>query len=177
MQVMGIALAKYLNDYFTVSELKDALSNIGELTTGTKIELVKRLVAQWESHNRDKYDLLDFLDEDVLANLCDDYNIGSNGDENLLKRRIKKARLLDGNSPRPSSMVDDRLISNKKTFEKMGLGTDFKKADDFKQNSSIKYSTKKSFFSIRNILIILVLATVTTILVNLTNIVEFFSKH
>ena len=175
---MGISLAKFLNDYFTVNELKYALSDIGELTTGTKVELVKRLVVQWEPHNRDKYDLLDYLDEYMLVNLCNDYNIDSDGEENLLKRRIKKARLLDGNSPRPSSMVDDRLISNKKTFEKMGLGTDFKKADDSKQNSSTKDSTTKSFFSTRNILIILgVLATVTTILVNLTNIVEFFSKH
>jgi len=181
---MGISVGKLLNDYFGTDELKYALSDIGELTTGTKAELIKRLVTQWEPHNRNKYDLLDYLDEDMLAQLCDDYNIDSDGDENLLKRRIKRARLLDGDSHRPSSMVDDRLLMNKKTFEKMGLvNADSKKGNDSQQNSSmkdkdIKKSTGKSFFGARNILIILgVLATITTILVNLTNIIEFFSKH
>lgn len=143
MQIMGLTLAKLLNDYFGIYELKDALSDIGELTTGTKVELVKRLVAQWEPHNRDKYDLLDYLDEDMLVNLCDDYNIDSDGDENLLKRRIKREKLLDSGPLRPSSMVDDRLISNKKTFEKMGLvDSDSKKVDESKKNSVTKDGAK-----------------------------------
>lgn len=129
---MGITLSKFLNDYFGVDELKMALSDIGELTTGQKNVLIKRLIAQWEPHNRDKYDLLEYLDEDYLSDLCIDYNIDADGDENLLRRRIKKAKLLD-DSPRPSSMVDDRLISNKKTFEKIGLvNSDSKTIDSTK---------------------------------------------
>lgn len=153
---MGISLAKLLNDYFGVNELKDALYDIGELTTGTKIELIKRLMAEWEPHRRNVYELLDYLDEEMLSLFCEDYRIDSDGNPSTLIRRIKKAGLLETNIKK-SDFKPDPIVKN--------------------ENKSAEKPTK-SFFSIRNILIILgATATVTTILVNLTNIVAFISKH
>ena len=160
MSIMGTSLAKFLNDYFSVEDLKDALSEIGELTTGTKIELIKRLMSQWEPHRRNRYDLLDHLDEEMLSYFCQDYKIDHKGNASTLKRRIKKEGLLG-----IGSKVNN---SNQSSVTKEGL-TDSKE---------IKKSPVKSFFSVRNIMIILSIGVaVTTILYNLTNIIEIFSKH
>lgn len=153
---MGISLVKFLNDYFGVEKLRDALCDIGELTTGTKIELIKRLMVQWEPHRRNVYELLDYLDEETLSLFCQDYKIDPDGNPSTLIRRIKKAGLLEANLKKSDSKPDPIVKNGIKNVEKPA----------------------KPFFSIRNILIILgAMATLTTILVNLTNIVTFLSSH
>ena len=118
---MGLSVKKLLDDYFRLDEVQDALRDIGESTSGTKDELVQRVRNNWESHNRDVYELLDFIDKDSLVMICYYYNLDpTSGKHDVLKRRIKKANLLgSGNRPtahvsNQSSMVDDSHFYSKK---------------------------------------------------------------
>ncbi|NIP61278.1 MAG: hypothetical protein GWN01_10240 [Nitrosopumilaceae archaeon] len=96
---MGLSVRKLLFEYFSVYDLKDALFDIGEPMTGTKDELVDRLRYNWKTHNRRNYDLLDYLEKDALLLICQHYNLDvTPANEDALRRRIKKARLLDSNS-------------------------------------------------------------------------------
>jgi len=61
---MGLSIKKLLDDYFSKEQVQDALRDIGEPTSGNKDELVQRVRNNWESHNRDIYELLDFTDKD-----------------------------------------------------------------------------------------------------------------
>ena len=92
---MGLSVKKLLDDYFRADQVQDALRDIGETTSGTKDELVQRLRNNWESHNRDIYELLDFTDKYSLQQICYHYNLdATEADHGVLKRRIKKANLL-----------------------------------------------------------------------------------
>lgn len=98
---MGLPIKKLLLEYFAKEQVQDALRDIGELTTGTKEELVNNLVANWKSYNRDNYELLDFLDGDALQMICYHYNLdASDATEDTYIRRIRKAELLEGSSSR-----------------------------------------------------------------------------
>ena len=118
---MGLSMKKLLDDYFRLDEVQDALRDIGESTSGTKDELVQRVRNNWESHNRDVYELLDFIDKDSLVMICYYYNLDpTSAKHDVLKRRIKKANLL-GSGKKPtahvsnqSSMVDDSRFYSKK---------------------------------------------------------------
>ena len=104
---MGLPLNKLLDEYFRADELQDVLRDIGESTSGTKKELIKRVHDNWESHNRDIYELLDFIDKDYLQMICYHYNLdATKAKHDVLKRRIKKANLL-GSGGKASSQVDD----------------------------------------------------------------------
>jgi len=113
---MGLSVEKLLCDYFSKEDVQDALRDIGEPTSGTKEELVEELSKNWESFNRDKYELLDFTDEVTLQEICYYYNLdATEADHGVLKRRIKKANLLGpSGKPKPSSMVDDSGFYSKK---------------------------------------------------------------
>lgn len=95
---MGLTFVKLLG-YFGVPELKDALRDINEIQTGTRLELAKRVHATWLTYNRKVEDLLDFLDVDVLTDICYDYQLGHKGNYETLKRRIKKE--LEKINPKP----------------------------------------------------------------------------
>jgi len=118
---MGLSVKKLLDDYFRADEVQDALRDIGESTSGNKDEFVQRVRDNWESHNRDIYGLLDFIDEISLQQILYYYNLDSTpAKHDVLKRRIKKANLL-GSGKRPtaqvsntSSMVDDSRFYSKK---------------------------------------------------------------
>ncbi|MCH8833391.1 MAG: SAP domain-containing protein [Thaumarchaeota archaeon] len=102
---MGLSVKKLLDDYFRADEVQDALRDIGEPTLGSKDELVQRLRNNWESHNRDIYELLDFTDEETLEEICYYYNLDATpADHSVIKRRIKKANLL-GSGKKPISQV------------------------------------------------------------------------
>ncbi len=125
---MGLSVKKLLDDYFGIDQVQDVLGDIGESTSGNKDELVQRVRDNWESHNRDIYELLDFTDKDYLRMICYHYNLdATSAKHDVLKRRIKKANLLgSGGKPKPtahvsnpSSMVDDsRFYSKKPTIKK-----------------------------------------------------------
>ncbi|MGI0057428.1 MAG: SAP domain-containing protein, partial [Nitrosarchaeum sp.] len=72
---MGLTVEKLLCEYFSKEEVQDALRDIGEPTSGTKEELVEELRKNWESFNRDKYELLDFIDEETLQEICYYFNL------------------------------------------------------------------------------------------------------
>jgi len=96
---LTLSLSKLLSDYFGMTELKDALYDMGEPISGTKDQLVKRITTNLKSHNRSKYELLDFIDETSLQMICYYYNLDATPvNESTLKNRIKKAGLLDNNS-------------------------------------------------------------------------------
>ena len=118
---MGLSIKKLLDDYFGIDQVQDVLRDIGESTSGNKDELVQRVRNNWESHNRDIYELLDFTDKDYLQMICYHYNLDTTtAKHDVLKRRIKKANLL-GSGKKPtahvsnqSSMVDDSRFYSKK---------------------------------------------------------------
>ncbi len=87
MSIMGITFTRILS-YFGVDDLKDALREIGEIQTGTRQELAKRVYSKWVTYNRKVEDLLDFLDKDTLADMCYDHNLDDKGSIEILKRRI-----------------------------------------------------------------------------------------
>ena len=116
---MGLDVKKLLCEYFSKEEVQDALEEIGEPITGTKEDLVEELSKNWESHNRNKYDLLDFTEEDTLQDICSHYNLDDTpANHDVLKRRIKKADLLGRiGKPKPTAHVDrshDSLIPESK---------------------------------------------------------------
>ena len=129
---MGLDVKKLLCEHFSKEEVQDALRDIGEPTSGTKEELVDELSENWESFNRDKYELLDFVDEETLQEICYYHNLDATlADHNILKRRIKKAKLLDsGGKSKPSSMVDDSRFYSKKPENK---------ADDIAQTRDVHF--------------------------------------
>ena len=128
---MGLPVKKLLDEYFSKEEVQGALWDIGEPTSGTKDELVQQLRNNWESHNHDIYELLDFIDEDSLQMICYHYRLdATDAKHDVLKRRIKKANLLGYGSkpiakvdtshdsfitkPKQSSVIDDILSFSKK---------------------------------------------------------------
>jgi len=123
---MGLDVEKLLCEYFSKEEVQDALQEIGEPITGTKEELVEELSKNWQSHNRDKYELLDFIAEDSLQDICDHYNLDDTpANHDVLKRRIKKANLLgSGSKPKPTAHVNrshDSLIPKNKSKPDTGV--------------------------------------------------------
>ena len=91
---MGLSVRTLLLRYFYLDEVKAALTDIGESTTGSKSQLAARLIATWESHNRDVYDVFEFLDVQTLRIICKDYGIDHIGDRITLLRRIRRSNLL-----------------------------------------------------------------------------------
>ena len=84
-----------LDDYFSKEQIQDALRDIGERTSGNKDGLARRLCNNWESHNRDIYELLDFTDIDSLEMICHQYKLDATFKEkDALKGKIEKANLL-----------------------------------------------------------------------------------
>jgi hypothetical protein len=92
---MGLSVRTLLQRYFYLEEVKAALADIGEPSSGSKPQLVGRLMATWESHNRDFFNLLDFLDVQTLRIVCKDYGLDYGGDRVTLLRRIRRTGLLD----------------------------------------------------------------------------------
>ena len=96
---MSLSVDKLLLEYLNKEQVQDALRDIGEPISGTKDELVRRLKNTWNSHNRDRYELLDFADDDSLQMICYHYNLDPTPTNNSTYiRRIKKVGLLDKNS-------------------------------------------------------------------------------
>lgn len=89
MPFMGITFVRILS-YFGVDELRDALREIGEIQTGTRPELTKRVYTKWVTYNRKIEDLLDLLDKGTLADMCYDHNLDDKGSVDVLKKRITK---------------------------------------------------------------------------------------
>lgn len=99
---MGLGARTLLQRYFYLDEVKAALADIGESSSGSKSQLVGRLIATWESHNRNFFDLLDFLDVQTLRVICKDYGLDYRGDRPTVLRRIRRANLLTANKRKVS---------------------------------------------------------------------------
>ena len=106
---MGLSVKKLLDEYFYKEEIQDALDDIGEPVSGSKDELIGRLLNSWELHNRDIYQLLDFIKRDSLMMINDDYNLGIlPAKPEVVRRRIKKANLL-GSGGKPKESLGEKL--------------------------------------------------------------------
>lgn len=94
---MGISPKDFLNRYFSPDQLKEALLNIGAPVGRTKKERIQRIIDNWQSYNRDWYELLGFLDWGTLAKICDDFGIPYNdyNTEETLCNKIEDERVLD----------------------------------------------------------------------------------
>lgn len=117
--LLGLSVKKLLYEYFSVEDLKDALDDIGEVISGNKDELVNRLSTKWKSHDRDYYDLFDFLGPDVLQMICYHYSLdATKASHGTLKKRIRKAKLFESNSRKKiekiSENIPDKEIDTKK---------------------------------------------------------------
>ena len=93
---MGLTIWRVL-EYFSVDDMKFALSLINEPQTGNRSVLTERLVMEWFEHSKSLQLLLDILERPILANICQDYDIDHRGNKELLIRRLKKE--LDGDKP------------------------------------------------------------------------------
>ena len=110
---MGLSVRKLLSDYFTVEDLKDALSDINEPVSGTKDQLIGRLIRTWKEHNRGNYELFDYLDKTSLQMICYYYNLDPTpGSIDTYIRRIKRADLLNGSGRRKQSKREAVLKNN-----------------------------------------------------------------
>ena len=94
---MGIRIEEFLDQYFSSDQLKDLLADMGHPVGGTKKERIVRIIKNWTLHNRDWYELLDFLDWDTLSQICDDFNIpySDYAKEETLCNTIEENRVLD----------------------------------------------------------------------------------
>jgi len=86
---MGLTPLRLL-EYFTVDELKTLLSIINESQTGTRPELIERLMIEWPTHNKKWEGLLGYLDRPTLSRICEDYDIDHHGARDVLARRLGK---------------------------------------------------------------------------------------
>lgn len=106
---MGLSVKKLLDEYFSKEQVQDTLREIGEPTSGNKDELVQRLQNNWESHNRDIYELLDFTDKDSLQMICYYFKLdATHAKQDVLRRRIKKANLLGSGTDRIAQVDTSR---------------------------------------------------------------------
>lgn len=85
---MGLTPRRLL-DYFSVEELKFVLSTINESQSGTREELIERVLSEWPAHNKKWQHLLQFLDKPTLSQICKDYSLGHVGSRDLLEKRIR----------------------------------------------------------------------------------------
>jgi len=97
LMIMGIRVEDFLNRYFTSDQLKEILDDMGLSLGGTKKDRIDRIIDNWSQHNRDWYELLDFLEWGILAKICDDFNIpySNYAKEETLSNKIEDNRVLD----------------------------------------------------------------------------------
>jgi len=89
---MELSVKKLLDEYFSKEQTRDALRDIGEPVSGNKDRLAWLLRDNWESYNRDIYELLDFTDIDSLEMKCHHYKLDATFKEkDALMGRIEKA--------------------------------------------------------------------------------------
>lgn len=86
---MALTIWRFL-EYFSVEELRFVLSVINEPQTGTRQELIERVIMEWPAHNKKWEELISYLDAPTLRQICTEYDLGNTGSRDLLHRRIKK---------------------------------------------------------------------------------------
>jgi len=79
-----------LLDYFSKEELQYLLSIINEVQSGTRKELIERLLVEWPEHNKKWEKLLEYLEKSTLSQICRDYSIEHRGNRGQLVNRLKK---------------------------------------------------------------------------------------
>ena len=94
---MGIPVEDFLYRYFNPDQLKEILFDIGIPVGRTKKERIDRILENWQSHNRDWYELLEYLDWSTLSQICDDFNIlySDYAKEDTLRNKIEDEWVLD----------------------------------------------------------------------------------
>ena len=94
---MGISVETFLKRYFSSKQLKEPLEGIGLSVGGTKKERIIRIIENWSLYHRDWYELLNYLDWNKLAQICDDFDIWYSGyeREDTLRDRIENEMVLD----------------------------------------------------------------------------------
>jgi len=120
---MSLSTRKLLSDYFSVEDLKDVLADINERVSGTKEQLISRLSKTWKEHNRDNYELLEFLDDTSLQMICYYYSLDPTPtNDSTYIRRIKKAELLDKNLRKPKYVKqENKLQKEDKPFRDVNI--------------------------------------------------------
>lgn len=94
--IMGISLKPFISKYFYKENIEEALDSIGEKTSGKIGEIESRLANTWPQY-KDVYDLLDFLEEEDLLEICGHFSIDTEATtHSALKNRIKKSNIITG---------------------------------------------------------------------------------
>jgi len=100
---MGISLKVFIGKYLSKEDIQDSLDAIGEKVGGNVRELESRLASEWPKY-RDVYDLLDYVDEDDLLEICEHFSIETKATtHNALKKRIKQSGIITGYSKKSTS--------------------------------------------------------------------------
>lgn len=95
---MGISLRAFIGKYLYREETQDALEFIGEKVSGSNDEIESRLASEWPKY-QDIYNLLDYVDEDRMLEMCEQFEINTNAiTHGALKKRIKQAGIITGYS-------------------------------------------------------------------------------
>ena len=141
---MGLTPRRLL-DYFSVDELKFLLSTINESQTGTRQDLINRILIEWPVHNKKWEQLPQFLDKSTLVQICKDYSLDHKGNRNNLEKRIKK-----------------ELSSNKVTLNKIKIQP--------KKNQQQRVLFPKDFHLSKTNTIIGILAIVVALAVGIPNL-------
>ena len=103
---MGIRVEKFLEKYYSNDQLKDVLDAIGLALGGNKKELIDRIIYNWDSYNRDWYELPHYLDWDKLSLICDDFSIpySDYAKKETLCNKIEENRVLDFRKKDPNQV-------------------------------------------------------------------------
>ncbi|WP_316504551.1 hypothetical protein [Nitrosopumilus sp.] len=148
---MKLSVKKLLDDYFSKEQIRDALRELGDPASGNKDRLARRLHDNWESHNRDIYELLNFTDVDSLEMICHHYKLDATFKEkDVLVLDKKPTVVVDRNhdslasKTKISSKVDGDKLNSKKPKTKSKTN-DNKKSNHKKPNTDqrIVFSLKK----------------------------------
>ena len=119
------------------------LRDIEAPASGNKDRLARRLRDNWESHNRDIYELLNFTDVDSLEMICHHYQLDATFKEkDVLKGRIEKANLLVLDK-KPVVVIDRKKDSKTKVSKINNKKSNHKKPKNKRKVNDNKLNHKK----------------------------------
>ena len=106
---MGLTVRKLLDVYFEKWELQNILDKLDEIISGTKPEIIERIIEEWPAHGHDYYNLFKSLDRQRLSRICKAYKLDSKGNKDKLVQRIKKHKLLDSKSSAKVKTTEEKI--------------------------------------------------------------------
>ena len=105
-----LPLPKLLDKYFYAEEIEKMLQEIHEIPTSNKNDNIKLLIKEWPRRGKNYHAFIEMLPTPEIREICRTYGIDSKGKEKELIKRIKKAKLLEPDTP----MIENVSSRNRK---------------------------------------------------------------